>query len=167
MSARSSLTFVLRISAALLFVTPAVARARHLSMHRHRQTTTRHNGSHRLRNAKPALVGIASWYGPHVGRFTASGEVFDSRKLTCAHRSLPFGSVIKVTNDKTGKSVIVRVNDNGPGPRGRVVDLTHAAAKAIGMNGIAKVHIDVLQEPIVEVAEAPETKIKSKSRSRH
>jgi rare lipoprotein A len=84
--------------------------------------------------------GKASWYGPGFhGRRTASGERFDTNDLTAAHKTLPFGTKVKVTNTKTGQSVVVRINDRGPYAHGRVIDLSKASARAIGINGIAQV----------------------------
>jgi rare lipoprotein A len=84
--------------------------------------------------------GKASWYGAaHHGRRTASGEVFNRNALTAAHRSLPFGTRLKVTNAHTGRSVVVRVNDRGPFGGGRVIDLSQKAARAIGLLGVADV----------------------------
>ena len=86
--------------------------------------------------------GEASWYGPGFhGRRTANGEVFNSQALTAAHRSLPFGTRVRVTNEKTGRSVVVRINDRGPFAKGRVIDLAHGAARQIGMSGTARVAI--------------------------
>ena len=95
-----------------------------------------------------AEVGIASYYGDAFhGRKTASGEVFDQWKLTCAHRNLPFGTRLKVTNLENKRSVVVRVNDRGPWVSGRIVDLSYAAAKKIGMieQGLAKVRIEIMR----------------------
>lgn len=95
-------------------------------------------------------VGIASWYGPNFhGRRTASGEVFDMHALTAAHRTLPFGTLVRVTYLKTGKSVVVRINDRGPWKRGRILDLSYGAAKAIGLvrDGTGKVKLEVIQWP--------------------
>jgi rare lipoprotein A len=84
--------------------------------------------------------GEASWYGPGFhGRRTANGEVFNSQALTAAHRTLPFGTKVRVVNEKTGRSVVVRINDRGPFAKGRVIDLAHAAARQIGMSGTARV----------------------------
>lgn len=80
--------------------------------------------------------GLASWYGPKfAGRRTASGERFDPGELTAAHRSLPFGSLVRVTRVDDGRSVVVRINDRGPFARGRVIDLSQAAAREIGLIG--------------------------------
>ena len=80
--------------------------------------------------------GMASWYGPKFkGRRTASGETFDPTQLTAAHRSLPFGSRVLVTNLDTGQSVVVRINDRGPYTHSRVIDVSRAAAREIGLIG--------------------------------
>jgi rare lipoprotein A len=92
-----------------------------------------------------ASHGIASFYTE--GTRTASGEKFDTHELTAAHPTLPFGTRLQVTNVATGRSVTVRVNDRGPYVRGRVVDVSYAAADALGMvgGGLAKVKLDVMQ----------------------
>ncbi|MFN3891318.1 MAG: septal ring lytic transglycosylase RlpA family protein [Beijerinckiaceae bacterium] len=98
----------------------------------------------------PAVAGAtqsgkASWYGPGFhGRRTASGEVFNTNSLTAAHKSLPFGTRVKVTSRATGRSVVVRINDRGPFVRGRVIDLSKASARAIGMAGLSDVTLSVL-----------------------
>ncbi len=86
--------------------------------------------------------GRASWYGPGFhGRRTASGERFNTNELTAAHRTLPFGTKVRVVNKKTGKSVVVRINDRGPYAHGRVIDLSRASAQAIGISGVAPVTV--------------------------
>jgi rare lipoprotein A len=92
--------------------------------------------------------GQASWYGEKFhGRPTASGETFDQNALTAAHRNLPFGSVVGVTNMRNGKSVKVRINDRGPFVRGRVIDLSRRAADQIGMitAGVVPVRLKVIR----------------------
>jgi rare lipoprotein A len=96
-------------------------------------------------NARPAgrgtdehstliLSGLASYYGKEFhGKKTASGEPFDMEALTAAHRTLPFNTTVKVTNTRNGKSVRVRINDRGPFIAGRIIDLSYAAAKTIGL----------------------------------
>lgn len=80
--------------------------------------------------------GIASWYGPGFhGRKTANGERFDMGEMTAAHKTLPFGTRVLVHNPRNGKEVVVRINDRGPFVRGRVIDLSQAAASALGMKG--------------------------------
>jgi rare lipoprotein A len=86
--------------------------------------------------------GKASWYGAfHHGRRTASGEIFNQNALTAAHRSLPFGTRLRVTNHQTGRSTVVRVNDRGPFKANRILDLSRAAAQAIGLQGVGLVVI--------------------------
>lgn len=95
-----------------------------------------------------AEEGYASWYGGKFqGRLTANGETFDTYKLTAAHRTLPFHTIVKVTNLKNGKSVEVRINDRGPFVRGRIIDLSKAAAEEIDMtgDGVARVRLEVVQ----------------------
>ncbi len=92
--------------------------------------------------------GFASYYGPSFqGRRTASGDRYDARAMTCAHRTLPFGTMLRVTDVETGKSVDVTVTDRGPYGRGRVVDLSWAAARALGIleRGIARVIVEVIR----------------------
>jgi len=89
--------------------------------------------------------GVASWYGPGFdGRKTASGERFNRNKLTVAHRSLEFNTLVRITNLNTNKSVVTRVTDRGPFVRGRIVDLSQAAARAIGIKGTALVEVMTL-----------------------
>jgi rare lipoprotein A len=90
-------------------------------------------------------LGHASWYGKYFqGQPTASGESYNMYDLTCAHRSLPLGSLIRVTNLRNHKSVIVRVNDRGPVPDDRIVDLSYAAAVSLGVQGVAKVGLELV-----------------------
>ena len=100
--------------------------------------------------------GLASWYGGKFqGRQTASGEIFDTNKFTAAHKSLPFGTIVKVTNLENGKTTVVRINDRGPFVPGRIIDLSRAAATVIGLTGkgVAKVRIRVLASDCPEAAE--------------
>ncbi len=92
-------------------------------------------------------TGLASWYGArHHGKRTASGEIFDQNKFTAAHRTLPWGSIVKVTNLDNGESVEVRINDRGPFKKGRIIDLSRAAARALGMlqSGVSPVQMELL-----------------------
>ena len=92
--------------------------------------------------------GQASWYGAqHHGKTTASGEPFNQHALTAAHRSLAFGTRVKVTNTLNNQSVTVRINDRGPYSKGRIIDLSRAAAKKINMinTGVAPVRLQVLR----------------------
>jgi rare lipoprotein A len=89
--------------------------------------------------------GLASWYGhPYHGRRTSSGEIYNMHDMTAAHRTLPFGTRVKVHNLQNGRSVTVRINDRGPFVEGRIIDLSSAAAKAIGMSGLAPVRLEIL-----------------------
>jgi rare lipoprotein A len=89
--------------------------------------------------------GRASWYGrPFQGQATASGELYDMNSLTCAHRSLPLGASVLVTNLRNHRSVLCRVNDRGPVPESRVIDLSYAAAKILGFRGLAPVRLDLV-----------------------
>lgn len=102
-------------------------------------------------------TGIASYYGKALhGRKTSSGERFDMYKMTCAHRTLPFGTILNVRDIKTGRSVQVRVTDRGPFGRGRIVDLSLAAARELGIEsrGIAQVEVTISQ-PEKKEEEAP------------
>ncbi len=99
------------------------------------------------RSAGYRAEGKASYYSSrHHGRRTASGERFDMHALTAAHRSLPFGSRVRVTNLNTRRSVVVRINDRGPYGRGRIIDLSRAAAERLGMlrSGVAPVRVEQL-----------------------
>jgi len=110
-------------------------------------------------------VGKASWYGRlFQHRKTASGEPYDMHDFTAAHRTLPLGSWVKVTNLKNDKSVMVRINDRGPVTKSRILDLSYGAAMILGMDGdgIAKVRLDLIETPIVatnidpQVVEGPQ-----------
>jgi rare lipoprotein A len=99
-------------------------------------------------------VVVASWYGPEFhGKPTASGERFDMHALTCAHRELPFGTVVKVTNVANGKSVRCVVNDRGPFVAGRDIDLSYAAAREIGLRSTGPVTVEYLERDIRYVKE--------------
>jgi rare lipoprotein A len=89
-----------------------------------------------------SFTGVASTYGNESGSQTASGQRFNENAMTCAHRSLPFGTKLRVTHG--GQSVVVTVNDRGPFVRGRVLDLSTAAARAIGINGLGQVTAEVV-----------------------
>jgi rare lipoprotein A len=107
--------------------------------------------SHRALQGKlpeDEAVGHATWYGDrHHGRTTASGEPFDMHDMTAAHRTLPFGTVVRVIDRKTLKSVVVRINDRGPRKRSLVIDLSKAAARELGIlkQGKAPVIVEVLE----------------------
>ncbi len=104
----------------------------------------------RVATTPRAQTGMASWYGPgFAGRRTANGEVFDPSQLTAAHQQLPFNTLVRVVNETNGQSVVVRINDRGPFKGGRIIDLSRAAAEAVGMigTGVARVHLEVLTLP--------------------
>lgn len=130
--------FFVMLMAVLAFTSTAEAKLRYNITH-HRLVHSQH---HRL--VKAQHIGYASYYGS--GYRTANGERFKPYELTAAHRSLPFGSRVRVTNLQNGRSVIVRINDRGPFIRGRIIDLSVGAAEQIGMlaSGIAKVTISIL-----------------------
>jgi rare lipoprotein A len=95
-------------------------------------------------------TGMASWYGhPYHGRRAANGEIYDMEKLTAAHRTLPFDTWLRVVNLDNSKTVEVRITDRGPFVEGRIIDLSHAAARAIDMigPGIARVRLEVIRTP--------------------
>jgi rare lipoprotein A len=100
--------------------------------------------------AHPSLMGVASWYGPGFdGHRTASGEVYNQEELTAASTVIPLGSRVMVTNLDNGRAVEVRINDHGPYVKGRKIDLSHEAARTLGIvtPGTARVRIDVLSQP--------------------
>jgi rare lipoprotein A len=95
------------------------------------------------------MDGLAAYYSNRLnGRKTASGQVFDQGKLTAAHQTLPFGTMVKVTNTQNNRSVVVRINDRGPTQAGRVIDLSRAAASKLGMirAGLVPVKLEVVKE---------------------
>lgn len=112
---------------------------------------------------KPTFVqeGIASWYGGRwIGRLTANGERYKAGDMTAAHKTLPFHTMVRVTDLKTGKSVIVRINNRGPYIRGRIIDLSVVAAKKLGTydRGLAKVRIEALKE--IPVLRQPNARVR-------
>lgn len=101
-------------------------------------------------DSRAGQTGEASWYGePHHGRPTASGEIYDMYQLTAAHRTLPMGTRVLVTNLKNGRAVEVRINDRGPHVDGRIIDLSYAAARELGgvAGGTIPVRLRVLSTP--------------------
>ena len=86
--------------------------------------------------------GIAAIHSGKTGK-TTSGEAFDPKTLTAAHRSLPFGTMVRVTNTQNGRSIVVRINDRGPFTRGRIIDVTPAVARALGFSGLAPVKLSL------------------------
>jgi rare lipoprotein A len=104
------------------------------------------------RETREIQQGIASWYGKDFhGKRTSSGEVYDMYQLTCAHQTLPLGTMVMVTNLENGKSVELKVNDRGPFVRGRIIDVSYAAAKMLDMceKGTAPVKVEVFG-PVIE-----------------
>lgn len=105
-------------------------------------------------------VGWASFYHDYFnGKRTASGELYDSKKLTAAHKTLPIGTLIKVTNLANDRSIVVRVNDRGPYVQGRILDLSRAAADALGYvpAGSARVSCEVINNPVLEIRDTIHT----------
>jgi len=105
--------------------------------------------------AESGETGLASWYGhPYHGRASASGEIYDMEQMTAAHRTLEFGTMVRVHDLDNDKSVDVRINDRGPFVDGRIIDLSHAAARAMGMigPGIARVRLEILSAPAADQA---------------
>ncbi len=100
-------------------------------------------------------VGIASWYGPGFhGKLTSTKEVYDMYKMTAAHKTIPLGSVVRVTHLKTGKSVVVRINDCGPFVEPRIIDMSYASAKELDMIGPGTINVGIkileLPDPLPE-----------------
>ena len=131
------------LSAALLIggtTTEASAKSKHLHrLHHHSRSGDSSNSSFSLNTAIHTFSGIASYYGNESGRKTASGQRFDQNAMTAAHRSLPFGTKLRVTHGS--QSVIVTINDRGPFIRGRVLDLSTGAARAIGLTSAGVGHV--------------------------
>ena len=107
--------------------------------------------------SKPYQIGKASWYGKQFhGRTTASGEPYDMFQFTAAHRQLPLGTWVKVTNMHNGRWVMVRVNDRGPVPESRIIDLSYGAAEMLfdaKDRGLLKVRLDIVQPEKVQMAQ--------------
>jgi len=111
--------------------------------------------------------GQASWYGPRFhGRRTASGERYDMHALTAAHKTLPFGTLVRVRSLVTGREVEVRINDRGPFGAGRVIDVSRAAAEALGMMGLGVKDVLLLVPESTPVVEAPVPPVAKKRRAR-
>jgi rare lipoprotein A len=95
-------------------------------------------------------TGIASWYGPGFhGNLTANGEVYDMNGISAAHKTLPFGTIVRVIDRETGRSIVVRINDRGPFVEGRIIDLSKGAAEKLGMveRGIIQVGLRIVRWP--------------------
>jgi rare lipoprotein A len=115
-------------------------------LHHHKPTAP---SAHRVPPPAAPIVqeeeGIASWYGhPYHGRQAASGEIYNMYAMTAAHRTLPFGTQVRVHDLENGRDVDVRINDRGPFVEGRIIDLSYAAAQAMGMPGVAQVRLEIL-----------------------
>src|SRR5207302_9759598 len=109
----------------------------------------------KAKQSRPYQVGTASWYGRQFhGKTTASGEPFNMFNLTAAHRQLPLGTWVRVTNLRNGASLVVRVNDRGPVPKSRIIDLSYEAATLLDLRayGIQKVQLDLVDPQVVAVA---------------
>jgi rare lipoprotein A len=161
---RRSRTAVAIVAATLLIggsITEASARPRHHRHHHHHHHHSRHHVHHAKNRAHGSWLdanasiapfhhagrtfsGLASFYGNEAGHRTASGQRFNQNAMTCAHRSLPFGTRLRVSH--AGRSVIVTVNDRGPFVRGRVLDLSKGAARVVGLTGrgVGRVVAEVL-----------------------
>ena len=101
-------------------------------------------------------IGLASWYGPNFhGKKTANGEIFDQNKISAAHKTLPMPSIVKVTNLKNNKELVIRINDRGPFVRGRIIDLSKKAAEVLDIirTGTAKVRVKILESESRKVAQ--------------
>ena len=95
-------------------------------------------------------TGIASWYGPGFhGNLTANGEVYDMNAISAAHKTLPFGTIVRVVDRETGRSIVVRINDRGPFVEGRIIDLSKGAAEKLGIveRGITQVGLRIVRWP--------------------
>ena len=116
--------------------------------------------------AAQAACGTASWY--HEGSRTANGERYRPDGITAAHKTLPFGTRVLVRNQRTGRTVTVRINDRGPFIRGRIIDLSRGAKRVIGMDGLAPVCITVLGrgETYADAGDTSERRVSKKSRTR-
>ena len=137
---RPSLQLVLFVGLAIFSCSPSARFASTTQINRHPEAVREQLGEE--------LIGEASYYGPKFhGKKTANGEIFDMYKKSAAHKTLPFNTVLEVTNLENDQQVIVRVNDRGPFVKGRILDLSYAAAKEIDMiaNGVARVRIRILK----------------------
>lgn len=139
------------------FKTPAEKEAvsRQLAERAKRQRAAAHKQGQRRAKVQVGRTldrGVASWYGPGFqGRLTANGERFDMHELTAAHKTLPFGTHVQVQSNRTGKTVVVRINDRGPFVSGRIIDLSRAAAQQLGI--VAHGHDQVvLREAVISAA---------------
>ena len=134
----------------ILILFSCVASPRYLSS-THKNTSKKHNSTPLKKNTVKqgeVLRGVSSWYGPNFhGKLTANGEVFDQYGVTAAHKTLPLGTVARVTNIDNGKSVILRINDRGPYVGNRILDCSYGAAIKLGFKdlGTANVEIKIIE----------------------
>jgi rare lipoprotein A len=154
----------LTIAGAMLAIVVGVASAQSVAPSDHLNSTPAPASANASAiTTKPAVkarhhwyqLGVASWYGKFFqGKTTASGQPYDEYAMTCAHRTLPLGSTLRVTNLRNHKSVVVLVNDRGPMPEDRVIDLSYAAAQDLGFSsrGLAPVKVELISAP-TEVAQ--------------
>lgn len=109
--------------------------------------TAQENQATQEEKAAPLAVGLSSWYGKQFhGRRTASGEIFNMHAMTAAHRSLPFGTRLRVRSVTTGREVVVRINDRGPFRHTRILDLSLGAARALGVDHLGVTRVELLNE---------------------
>jgi len=151
---------VLSQAAAVLVFTTALGAAPGNSTPESRQGTPgQTQETIRLFKTRKLQIGKASWYGRiFQHKQTASGEPYDMYQLTAAHRTLPLGSWVQVTDLKTNRSVVVRINDRGPVPKNRIIDLSYSAAKMleIGDRGVHPVRLDLIDTTTVAENEGPQ-----------
>jgi len=141
----------------LLFLLTSLGAARPDNFAAKESVAPRNNGAApRPKRSKPYQIGRASWYGKFFhGKPTASGEAYDMFQFTAAHPVLPLGTYVKVTNLRNGFSIIVRVNDRGPVPKTRIIDVSYGAAQILGLRrqGVERVRLDLVKP--AEVAAVP------------
>ena len=130
------------VAATILVGGLAEASAKSKKHHHHRASHSWRDANASAPSGSGSFAGVASFYGNDSGSKTASGQRFNENDLTAAHRSLPFGTKLRITHG--GRSVIVTVNDRGPFVRGRVLDLSTGAARALGLGGLGQVTAEVI-----------------------
>ncbi len=146
---------VLSYTLAGLLIAPSLQAAHRPKQPNPDSSPVKARAAHRHKPAAPYQVGQASWYGKRFqGKETASGENYDMYDLTAAHRRLPLGTLVRVTNLANGDSVVVRINDRGPVYRNRIIDLSYEAAKALHMKaaGVQRVRLDILPSETLAAA---------------
>src|SRR6516165_5364584 len=151
-----------QIAAALVFTTALAAAPADSTPDRLQGTPGQTKSNQTAMKVRKPQVGEASWYGRFFQhQRTASGETFDMYQFTAAHRTLPLGSWVKVTDLKNDRSVSVRINDRGPVPENRIIDLSYGAAKMLGMteNGIHPVRLELIDTPTVSQNEGESNRV--------